>query len=178
MINNLLIITAVSCWGKTTLQNELLERWYRSPINFTTRKPRSEKEKDEYVFITKSVFMKKLANGDFLEHTVPNWEYYWTSRFLPSGDIVLVLDPVGRAQVMEKYAREGLKVTTIYLNISPELQLERLEERRMSVIDIKARQKDFDWLSPTKFCLEIDWELNVSEIADIVEDHIASNNKN
>lgn len=168
------IITSPSAWGKTWLQNELVERWFKSPINFTTRKPRSEKEKDEYVFVTKKVFMRKLANGDFLEHTEFNGNYYWVSRFLPEWNVVMVLDPTGRSQIMERYARVWLEVATIYLNISPELQLARLEERRMSVIDIKARQKDFDWMSPTKFCLEINGDAPVEEIADIVEDYISN----
>ena len=38
----IVIITWVSCSGKTTLQNELLARWWNRPINFTTRKPRTE----------------------------------------------------------------------------------------------------------------------------------------
>lgn len=165
----LVVITSPSAWGKTTLQNELVERGWKSAINFTTRKPRSEKEKDEYVFINKKQFFTKLANGDFLEHTEFNWNYYWASRALPAGNVVMVLDPVGRDQIMEKYARAWIEVNTVYLNISPELQLERLEERRMSVADIKARQKDFDWMCPTKFCLEMDWDRDVTEIADSLE---------
>jgi len=54
----------------------MLERGWKRPINFTTRKPRSEREKDEYVFIDEKTFMTKFANGDFLEHTNFNGNYY------------------------------------------------------------------------------------------------------
>lgn len=172
---SLLIISSPSAWGKTTLKDELVRRWWKSALSFTTRKPRSEREKDEYVFLTKRQFFDKLENWDFLEHTQFNWENYGVSKTLPEGNVVIVLDPVGRNQVMEQYARTGERLHTLYLDISPELQLERLEERRMSVIDIKARQKDFDWMSPTKFCMEMDWDEDVALIADEVEESIFSN---
>jgi guanylate kinase len=59
----------VSASGKTTLQEELLKRDWNRPYNFTTRKPRSEEELDEYVFITKEQFFEKMEKGDFLENT-------------------------------------------------------------------------------------------------------------
>ena len=168
-MNNLLIITWVSCSWKTTLQNELIERGWEKPINFTTRQPRSDREKDEYVFIDSKTFMRKFANGDFIEHTSFNWNYYWVSRCLPHGNTVIVLDPVGRGQIMEKMARAWVDVTTIYLDIPTEVQRERLEERRMSVNDIRARQKDYKWFDKTKFCMEMSWEEDVSLTADKIE---------
>jgi len=174
-MRSLLIITSPSAWGKTTLKNELVEnRGWKSAINFTTRQPRSEREKDDYVFIDKETFFKKLRNGDFLEHTSYQGEEYAVSRFLPKGNVVMVLDPIGRNQVMSKWAAEGLKVNTVYLEISPEEQRRRLEARVwVSVNDIRGRQKDFRWFDRTKFCLEIDWTRSVIDIADIVEDSLS-----
>tara|TARA_R110000737_G_C14449145_1_gene462865 strand:- start:128 stop:334 length:207 start_codon:yes stop_codon:yes gene_type:complete len=68
----------------------------------------------------------------------------------------MVLDPVGRAQVMSEYARKDLSLNTVYLSIDKEVQLARLENRHMSVRDIEARHKDYQWFDKTKFCLEID----------------------
>ena len=165
----LLILTGVSTSWKTTLQKELMTRWWKSAINFTTREPRSEKERDEYVFIDKPTFMTKLINWDFIEHTDYNGEYYGASRFLPKGNVVMVLDPVGRAQVMSEYARKDLSLNTAYLSISKDTQMKRLEERHMSVRDIEARHKDYQWFHKTKFCLELDGEMEVGRAADIVE---------
>jgi len=169
METKLLLITWVSASGKTTLQNELLERGWKRPINFTTRKPRSEREKDEYVFIDVKTFMKKFANGDFLEHTCFDGNYYWVSRYLPQGNVCIVLDPIGRAQVMEKMARAWLEVTTLYINIPTEVQRQRLEERGCSVNELRARQKDYAWFDKTKFCMDADWEEDVQLAADKIE---------
>ena len=166
----LLIITSPSGWGKTTLKNALLEQWWNDTLNFTTREPRSEREKDEYVFVTKDVFMKKFANWDFLETTEFNWELYWASKYLPEWNVVTILDPVGRNQIMEKFARDGKKVVTVYLNIWEEEQYRRLVERGSSIDEINTRQKDLDWMSPTKFCYVINWELSREEILHNVDD--------
>ena len=67
----IILITGVSASWKSTLQQRLVDSWeYKKPINFTTRQPRSEAEKDDYVFIDKNIFLKKLANWDFFEHTI------------------------------------------------------------------------------------------------------------
>jgi guanylate kinase len=57
-----------------------MKRGYKRPPNFTTRKPRTEEayeideegdyssnELNEYVFINKEAFLKKIGNDDFLE---------------------------------------------------------------------------------------------------------------
>ena len=126
-MKTLVILTWPSWSGKTTLQQELLNRWWSRPLNFTTRKPRTKErienlsssppwedflseELDEYIFLTEWQYMKKLINWDFLEHT--NWygNWYWMSKFLPEWDVIAILDPVGRAQVMEKAARIWWKI--------------------------------------------------------------------
>ncbi len=169
---NLLIITSPSAWWKTTLQNELVKRGWKTPTNFTTRKPRSEKEKDEYVFITKKQFFEKLENGDFLEHTEYNNHFYAAGKHLPEGNVVLVADPVWRDMVMQMWARGWMNVKTVYINIDEETQLQRLEDRRTSVLDIKARQKDFNYMSPTSFCLEVEGTDNIEDIANEVEEWV------
>jgi len=110
-----------------------------------------------------------MENWDFLESTETYGELYWISKYLPEGNTVAVLDPVGRNQVMEKCIRLWIPFKTIYLDISPELQRLRLEERRMSVIDIRTREKDFDWFDKTKFCLSINWDNDIKKIADEIE---------
>jgi guanylate kinase len=54
---------------------KLLEEYPHSfgrPIQYTTRKPRNDKELDIYVFLTRTQFMDKLDNGDFAEFTEYN----------------------------------------------------------------------------------------------------------
>ena len=61
---------------------------YFFPISCTTRKPRLiketwefEKDGENYFFISKEEFEKKIENWDFLEYAHVHWEtYYWTLK--------------------------------------------------------------------------------------------------
>ncbi len=145
-MNKLIILTWISASWKTTTQEELMKRWWKRPINFTTREPRNDDELDEYIFLTKEQYFLKMQAGDFLEHTNYNGNWYGISNTLPEWNVCIVLDPVGREQVLEKIAREKreVEVRCIYLEISRELQEERLKERGTEW----ARSTDIEWFSP------------------------------
>ena len=182
----IVIITWVSCSWKTTLQNELLNRWWSRPLNFTTRKPRdvnalhytdedwdfSSKELDEYIFLSESNFFKKLKNWDFLENTNYMWNRYWVSRYLPKWNICIVLDPVWRNQVMEHFSRLWIEYETYYLVISKELQEKRLLKRWDTEKEILRRKRDFNWFSATNKCKILRWDLSWEELADIIENNV------
>lgn len=170
-MNNLLIITWVSASGKTSIQEELLKRWWVRPINFTTRKPRSDEELDEYVFLDKDKYFIKLWKWDFLEHTNYNWNWYGVSKYLPNWNVCIVLDPVGREQVLEKIAREWLKynVTCVYLEIDKKLQTERLNKRWDSPEQKKLRSVDFQWFSPNGNSLIFNWAEDIEVLANKIE---------
>lgn len=170
-MRNLLIITWVSASGKTTLQEELLSRWWSWPINFTTRAPRNEGELDEYVFLNKEQFFFKLNKWDFLEHTNYNWNWYGVSKWLPEWDICVVLDPVWREQVLEKIVREDIqvRVTCIYLRIDEKLQMKRLLERWDTSEQIELRSTDFDWFQPNEGSYTLDWWEDFIKNANYIE---------
>ena len=68
---NMIMLTGVSGSGKTTLKDYLLENHpdvFAQPIQYTTRPQRFDTELDEYVFLSKELFFKKLNNGDFCEY--------------------------------------------------------------------------------------------------------------
>ena len=174
-MKKLLLITWVSASGKTTLQEELLKRDWNRPYNFTTRKPRSEEELDEYVFITKEQFFEKMEKGDFLENTNYWWNYYAVSKYLPEGNVVIIVDPVWRAQIMEKVARElegEYELFTAYINISVDEQVERLEKRGSVAMEISNRLKDFLWMHPTDNCKQLDGTKSPEDLADELEEFI------
>lgn len=161
---NLVIITWVSWSGKTTIQDAMLKQWWARPINFTTRNPRTNnaleiddewdynsKELWEYIFITEDVFFKKLSNWDFIEHTNYNGNWYWISRCFPNNEnVCLVLDPIGREQVLEKLSREfeDINLVCVYLDIPRETQEQRLKVRWDSQEEIDKRIEDFNWFCP------------------------------
>ena len=170
----IILVTGVSASWKTTLQHKLLERWYKRPINFTTRQPRSEAEKDEYVFVDNKIFLKKLANWDFFEHTTYWWNFYWVSNLtekqIKDNNYVIVVDWIWRAQIQQKLALMWIKPLLVYLTISRDKQLERLEDRRLSVKEILSRTIDNDWFYPTPDSLILDWTRNIDTLANIIDE--------
>lgn len=188
-MRRVMIITWVSASWKTTLQEKLLERWWKRPINFTTRKPRNDFEYNEYVFLTREQFLEKLNNGDFLEFTNYWWNFYWVSNMFKTwkvegieirnnlgNDLCIILDPVWRAQVMEKLSRENIEIIDVYINISPELQRERLENRWDWEDEVIKRSNDFKWFHPTDKSIILDGSIDVDLL--VWELEFIINNKN
>src|SRR5258708_8492278 len=83
MPGNLIVVTAPSGAGKTSLVGELLERDanVRLSMSYTTRAPRpGEVDGVDYHFVGRAQFEKMIAAGEFLEHADVYGNYYGTSR--------------------------------------------------------------------------------------------------
>jgi guanylate kinase len=105
------IISAPSGSGKSTLTRELLRLSpnLRFSISYTTRAPRGqEREGQDYFFVTREEFERRLANGEFLEHADVFGNYYGThsdelDRAAAEGvDLVLDIDVQGARQLKGK----------------------------------------------------------------------------
>lgn len=189
-MNRIVLLTWVSASGKTTLQEELLRRWFNRPVNFTTRPARTEEvdlqlnsdnynwvdftapELSEYVFLTRDQFLKKLKNWDFLEWTNFNTYFYWASRFLPEWDNCIVVDPIWRSQIIQYCKQRNIEYQTYYLEIDEQTQLSRLTSRWETEKSVLARQRDFSWFSPTRKCTILDWTKPVNILADIISNNV------
>ena len=146
----IVIITWVSWSWKTTIQDRLKEEGWYKPINFTTRKPRSNEELDDYVFITKKQFFKKLENWDFLEFTTYWWNYYWISKFdIDNRNFAIIADPIGRSQLIKYFETLWLKYHLIFLEIDEHTQKQRLINRWDNKSDIDKRLLDRKWFEST-----------------------------
>lgn len=185
----IVILTWVSCSWKTTLQDELLRRWWKRPLNCTTRKPRDEnallsldsdwdfssKELDEYIFMSETNFFKKMRNWDLLENTKYGWNYYWViwwgRIWLPKWNICIILDPIWRSQVLEYFTSRWINIETYYIDIPKELQEERLIYRWDNEKQILTRKKDYNWFSPTNKCKRLNWADDIKVLADIIENN-------
>jgi len=108
MAGNLIIVSAPSGAGKTTLVTEVLARvpGLRSSISFTSRAPRTgEVDGEHYHFVTRTEFDLMIARGEFLEWAKVHDNFYGTSqpcvqRLLQAGDdVILTIDVQGAAQV-------------------------------------------------------------------------------
>ncbi len=112
MSGSLIIVTAPSGAGKTTLVHGLLEREpaLQLSVSYTTRAPRSgEQNGREYHFIDVATFQQLRARGDFLEWAEVHGNFYATSRVwlaaqMAAGrDILLEIDWQGAQQVRKAF---------------------------------------------------------------------------
>ncbi|MFC1498099.1 guanylate kinase [Verrucomicrobiota bacterium] len=109
-IENLIIISAPSGAGKTTLCERLLKDYsdIAYSISCTTRSPRGkEKDGKDYFFISDAEFEQKIRKNDFLEHACVHGYKYGTLKTsvykaLGAGSSVLMdIDVQGADQVRE-----------------------------------------------------------------------------
>ncbi len=166
----LVVISAPSGGGKTTLCNQLLTARpeMARAITCTTREPRGdEKDGEDYYFLDAGSFLKRVQAGNFLEHATVYGQSYGTLKSEVLGklragkDVLLNIDVQGAAAV-RKCAEEDPELkralVTVFLTPATLAVLEaRLQKRGTdTTADIKkrlgvARQeiaqwKNFDYL--------------------------------
>jgi guanylate kinase len=104
----LVVISAPSGGGKTTLCNQLLASRpdMARAITCTTREPRGdEKDGEDYYFLDASSFLKRVQAGNFLEHATVYGHSYGTLKSEVLGklragrDVLLNIDVQGAAAV-------------------------------------------------------------------------------
>lgn len=146
----LIVLSAPSGTGKSTLANMLLERQnsIRLSVSYTTRAPRGEEKHGvHYYFVSEAEFQKMVAAGQFLEHAhVFGKSWYGTSRTtveaaLNSGNHVLFdIDVQGAHQLKKAF---GTRCVTIFILPPSFEELEqRLRNRKTDTAEaIEARLK-------------------------------------
>ena len=104
----LFVVAAPSGAGKSTLVHALLEREsaISLSVSHTTRPPRlGEQSGQQYCFVDRAEFERKIAEGVFLEHAEVHGNLYGTSRtrvtaLLEQGrDVLLEIDWQGAEQI-------------------------------------------------------------------------------
>ena len=80
----LLVVSGASGTGKGTVNRLLLKMYpeeFAFSVSATTRKPRkNEKDGDDYAFITREEFERKIRDGEMLEYTEYCGNYYGTPK--------------------------------------------------------------------------------------------------
>jgi guanylate kinase len=166
----LILISAPSGGGKTTLCHELLKARpdMTRAITCTTRAPRpGEKDGVDYHFFDASEFLKRLHAGNFLEHATVYGNSYGIlksellGKLREGKDVLLNVDVQGAATIREQAEGElELKraLVTVFLTPTPLTVLEeRLKkrgadaaaviEKRLTVAKQEIAQwKNFDYL--------------------------------
>ncbi|MBC7425239.1 MAG: guanylate kinase [Bacteroidia bacterium] len=120
MLNKVIIFSAPSGSGKTTVVNHLLATMPKLSfsVSATTRKPREgEQNGREYYFLEKEDFLQKINNNEFLEHEeVYKGLYYGTlksevERIWSQGKtVVFDVDVVGGLNIKKEFGDAALAV--------------------------------------------------------------------
>lgn len=135
MTGNLIIISAPSGAGKTTIVNEALARLedVRDSISYTSRAPRAGEEHGrDYYFVTRAEFEAMIARDELLEWAEVHGNLYGTSRVfvsevMASGqDVILTIDVQGAAITRQLFPDA---VSVFILPPSYEVLIERLQVR-------------------------------------------------
>ena len=118
--NKLILITAPSGAGKTSIVQRLLQKFQQLAfsVSATTRKPRgNEKDGADYYFISEDDFREKIHHKEFLEwEMVYEGKYYGTlkselQRIWDEGKIpILDIDVKGAIHVKQQYPESAISL--------------------------------------------------------------------
>lgn len=134
----LVVLSAPSGCGKTSIVERLLKRhpkWIRS-ISATTRAPRvGEKDEEDYFFLSRQDFERRVAEGKMLEHAVIYGNLYGTPKDFVAQQVaqgkvvILTIDVQGTRQVMKSWKGYGALLSVFILPPSIKALRERLTGR-------------------------------------------------
>jgi guanylate kinase len=168
--NLLIVISAPSGAGKTTLCDNLLERnpSMTRAITCTTRSPREgEVDGRDYYFLSAEAFLKRVQAGHFLEHATVHGNSYGTlksevlGKLRGGADVLLNVDVQGEAIIRSQAERDpalAAALVTIFLTPPSLAELERrLRHRGLDEDDVIEKRlnvarheilhwKNFDYL--------------------------------
>lgn len=163
MHGRVFILTGPSGVGKTTVAKELLKCLPNMArlITYTTRAPRvGEINGRDYHFISKDIFDKKIANGEFFEWAQVYNEWYGNSihdlQMLKKtgGNVLLVVDIQGAKTIQSKLS----EATSIFLQAeSPEALMRRLKTRGKISPGDEARRRGqaAQEMTESKYCTHV-----------------------
>lgn len=165
------LLSGASGSGKTTIMQEILkvEDFYlRFLPSYTTRKPRGSKD-NEYIFVSKKEFARKVEMGELAEYEKVYNDYYGIdknlfSETLRQGNIIKNIDVKGALKLKSLYCD---RVVIIFITMSADELEKRLIARGDSKkeIDIRLARHYLEEEAGRQF----DHVVNNSHLEDAVE---------
>jgi guanylate kinase len=183
VMNRLIVISAPSGAGKTTLCTRLLADFSNDlvlSISSTTRAPRGqEKHGVHYFFLTQEDFKKGAETGAFAEWALVHGNYYGTSRELIEStfgrgkSVLLDIDVQGADQLKKAYEKQCFRIFVAPPSMTElEKRLrtrgtdteETIQRRLKNAREENARSRDFD-----SVVVNDDFERAYTELKKLVE---------
>ena len=160
----MVILSSPSGAGKTTLSKKIKQKFsnFKISISHTTRKPRSnEVDSEDYFFINKSVFLKKIKNNEFYEYAKIFDNYYGTSKksvndLKEKFKILFDIDWQGTKQLSKYKELDFIKIFILPPN-KEELEKRLIERNKGDITAVNSRLSSYD--SDRKFWYEYDYIL-------------------
>ncbi|MEE8294754.1 MAG: guanylate kinase [Sphingomonadales bacterium] len=177
----MLILSSPSGAGKTTLSRRLLEEDKETllSISMTTRGPRpGEVNGEDYIFVTREEFDRRIQNNEFLEYANVFGNLYGTlkkdvDKILENGeDILFDIDWQGTQQILQKKSSDVVSVFILPPAISA--LRERLLSRGQDTVEqIEERMKTAHgelshWPEYTYILVNRDFDKTLEEIKSIL----------
>lgn len=191
-----IILTGKTASGKDTIKFALLRKYplLKKVTTTTSRAPRSnETDGLDYLFLTRDEFESKIQKGDFAEYVEYGGNLYGTQKKeleqALKEDFLWKIDPSRAGEVREfikrsfpaQTAQELIKaVLVLYINVSDEVVLQRLQKRGLSEEEIQKRMMDdkriWDkYKNSYDFIIENETgklDQTISKIEQIIENHL------
>lgn len=151
----LIVISGPSGSGKDTVRDSLLDYESITTIKtYTSREPRAiEATRDDYIYISKEEFEKKISNNEFFEYVNYCGNYYGTPKaelmeILKTGkNVILKLNPDGAFKIKEQYP-----TAVLIMLLAPTL---KEQERRLRYRASETEEEIQKRLAETKHEVEL-----------------------
>ena len=151
----LVILSGVAGAGKDTIKNKLIERNsnFTTLPSYTSRPPRATDIPNiTYNFVTKEEFERMIKDNELYEYSLHHNNYYGTSKKLlqekiKEGKVIIKDIDVNGTESLLKVLKGDVKIVTIFLKVSKEVLLNRLNNREdhLPEEEIKLRLNRFDY---------------------------------
>jgi guanylate kinase len=156
---SVIVISGVTCSGKTSLERVLHKRGCARVISHTTRPQRpGEVNGVDYHFVTDDEFDAMLSVGGFVETIAFGQARYGKSvrafvAALSSGEhVATVLEPQGARALRRHCEHMGTPFTGVWIDCPAHIQAARFVERSLKMPQAEAAQRLGEMLS-----IEQDW---------------------